>query len=233
MESQLKIEVPESLDGFEELQQLIWSSSKVDVVPSHLLKAHKQHGACVLGAWLSNELVGVAYAFPAVSVTKESYLYSSLVGVRPGYQGQGIGRQIKLAQASWAKQHGYRRIVWTFDPLQVANAHLNIARLGATSQRYLVNYYGDLDDDLNRGLPTDRLEIDWWLDSSRSLVPEVTAQISFPVQLSLEAKRHWRLKTRVEFQAAFQEGLSVIGFEVKEDQATYRLGSQGIGATAC
>jgi predicted GNAT superfamily acetyltransferase len=33
-------------------------------------------------------------------------------------------------------------IEWTFDPLQVPNAHINIARLGAIAREYLPNLYG-------------------------------------------------------------------------------------------
>jgi predicted GNAT superfamily acetyltransferase len=55
--------------------------------------------------------------------------------------------------------------VWTFDPLQSRNAYFNLHKLGARAERYLVDYYGRMEDELNRGLPTDRLEVDWWLTS--------------------------------------------------------------------
>lgn len=62
---------------------------------------------------------------------------------------------------------GIELITWTFDPLEARNASLNLRHLGATSSSYLENMYGELRDDLNQGLPTDRLLVEWWLSSDR------------------------------------------------------------------
>ncbi|GIS67390.1 MAG: hypothetical protein CM1200mP6_04580 [Anaerolineaceae bacterium] len=60
-------------------------------------------------------------------------------------------------------------VTWTFDPLQRVNAIFNLERLGATSQTYIKNAYGELDDDQNIGLTTDRVQVDWDLSSPRVL----------------------------------------------------------------
>jgi len=60
-----------------------------------------------------------------------------------------------------------RRIEWTFDPLETKNAHFNINRLGAISRAYIPNFYGITTSPLHRGLPTDRLLVEWHLDSPR------------------------------------------------------------------
>src|SRR5208282_2978981 len=56
---------------------------------------------------------------------------------------------------------------WTFDPLQIKNAFLNIHRLGAIASAYLVDFYGVSSSRLQGGLPTDRLLAEWELDSPR------------------------------------------------------------------
>ena len=226
MQEKLRIAEPDSLDGLDQLQRQVWNCSETDIIPSHLLKAQQKHGACLLCAWQAEEIVGFVYAFPTGTTDPKSpYLYSHLAAVRPEFQGQGIGRQLKLAQADWARQRGYQRLVWTYDPLQAANASLNIGRLGATCRRYLVNYYGDLDDDLNRGVATDRFEVDWWLNVPRpNRQPSELEPISFPWPLPPASKQDWRLKTRAQFQQAFDSGLSVLDFQVKDGQATYWLG---------
>lgn len=56
---------------------------------------------------------------------------------------------------------------WTFDPLEIKNAYLNIARLGAIVRRYLPNFYGLSSSPLQGGLPTDRLYAECWLRSPR------------------------------------------------------------------
>jgi predicted GNAT superfamily acetyltransferase len=45
------------------------------------------------------------------------------------------------------------------------NARLNVGRLGVVCCRYLPNLYGEIEEELNAGLPTDRFEIDWWITS--------------------------------------------------------------------
>jgi len=209
---------PGDLAEWERLQQQVWGCAAVEVVPAHLLQAHLHHGGCVLEARLGRELVGMIYAFPGPPGS--DYLYSHLAAVAPEHQGRGFGKQMKLAQAEWARERGYRRIVWTFDPLQASNARLNVAGLGATCNRYLVNYYGKLDDDLNRGVATDRLEVDWWLTPPRK--GPVVERIAFPWPLSERA--HWREVTRSQFLQAFTDGLSLIDFEVSQGEGIYSLG---------
>ena len=65
-----------------------------------------------------------------------------MTGVLPEYQNRGIGRQVKLAQRDDALSRGMNLIEWTFDPVEVLNAHFNRARLGAIMREYLPNLYG-------------------------------------------------------------------------------------------
>lgn len=211
----LSVGAPTDLNALEQLQQRVWGCSAQEIVPAHLLQAHQHHGACVLEARLAGELVGLLYAFPGPPGS--DYLYSHLAAIAPEVQGRGYGRKLKSAQASWARARGYRRIVWTFDPLQASNARLNIGRLGAVCNRYLVNYYGELDDELNRGVATDRFEVDWWLgEVTRG---EVTETVTF------ELGTRSREGTRERFLDAFARGLSVISFEVMEGRGSYGLGA--------
>lgn len=210
---------PTDLMALEQLQQRVWGCAANEIVPSHLLQAHHHHGACVLEARLTGELVGLLYAFPGPPGS--DYLYSHLAAIAPGAQGRGYGRQLKLAQAEWARARGYRRIVWTFDPLQALNARLNIGRLGAVCSRYLVDYYGELDDELNRGLATDRFEVDWWL------VPVSRGPVTETVTFEVGVRS--REGTRTRFLDAFARGLSVLTFEVVEGRGSYGLGVLNAG----
>ena len=74
---------------------------------------------------------------------------------------------LKMAQRDAVIEQGIRLITWTYDPLMSRNAHLNIRRLGTVCRTYLRNVYGDLRDELNRGLPTDRFQVEWWVTSPR------------------------------------------------------------------
>ncbi len=152
------------LRAVEGVQQAVWGMPDREVVPSHQLLAAVRNGGLVLGAFSEGRLVGFSYAFVGWR-EGERVLHSHMTAVLPGLQDRQVGYRLKLAQREWALENGYRRVVWTFDPLQSRNAHFNLRKLGARAERYEVNYYGEMEDDLNRGLPTDRLEVDWWLRS--------------------------------------------------------------------
>ncbi len=152
------------LRAVEGLQQAVWGMTDREVVPCHQLLAAVRNGGVVLGAFSEGRLVGFCYAFVGWR-QGERVLHSHMTAVLPGLQDRDVGYRLKLAQREWALAQGYRRVVWTFDPLQSRNAYFNLHKLGARAERYEVNYYGEMDDELNRGLPTDRLEVDWWVSS--------------------------------------------------------------------
>ena len=102
---------------------------------------------------------------------------SHMAGVLPAYQGYGIGVQLKLAQREAILAQGMTDwVTWTYDPLFRTNAVLNIRRLGAICNTYKPNWYGELKDGLNAGVPSDRCQVDWWLDSERVRARSVNAE---------------------------------------------------------
>ncbi|WP_278199569.1 GCN5 family acetyltransferase [Thermaerobacter marianensis] len=104
---------------------------------------------------------------PGPAGEREPVFHSDLLAVRPEVRDRGIGRRLKLAQREWALAQGLHLITWTYDPLQARNGYLNLTRLGGIARRYVREFYGVLDDELNRGLPADRLVIEWYLRSRR------------------------------------------------------------------
>ncbi|MDR7521656.1 MAG: GNAT family N-acetyltransferase [Armatimonadota bacterium] len=157
----------ESLQHIEALQMEIWGMPPHDVVPVHQLKAATSAGGVVLAAFTADgTMVGFCYGFAGWRGGRPLF-YSHMAGVRGGLQLQDIGFRLKCAQREAALAMGYEHAVWTFDPLQSVNARFNLHKLGATASRYYVNYYGQMQDELNRGLDSDRLEVDWALRSRR------------------------------------------------------------------
>ena len=75
---------------------------------------------------------------------------------------------MKWFQRDWGLEHGIEWIQWTYDPLLVNNARLNIHRLGAIASTYYENYYGAMDG-INTGTPSDRVMAVWYLNSPRVL----------------------------------------------------------------
>ncbi len=161
---------PSEIRAAEALQRTVWGAGHE--VPYHLLVASIHHGGLVIGAFLDAELAGFAFGFPALTVGPagpEFTHHSHLLAVLPEYRDSGIGFALKRAQWQMVRQQGLERITWTFDPLQSRNANLNLARLGAVCNTYLPDYYGEMTDEINAGVPSDRFQIDLWVNTHRVL----------------------------------------------------------------
>ncbi|WP_231603375.1 GNAT family N-acetyltransferase [Bacillus sp. FJAT-27231] len=149
---------------FEKMQQLEKDTWGMEPLPIHqTLTAHK-NGGLLLGAFQENRLIGFSYGFAGFA-NGSAYLCSHMLGIHPDYQKQGIGEALKQAQKQEAACLGYKQVTWTFDPLESVNAYLNLTKLKAVCSTYEVNCYGKMEDGLNAGLPTDRLKVDWWIQS--------------------------------------------------------------------
>lgn len=161
------------------------------------------------------------------------YLHSHMLAVEAAYRNRGIGRRLKLFQREEALRRGIRRMEWTFDPLEIKNAYLNIHRLGVIVRRYSSNMYGVSSSRLQATLPTDRLYAEWWMESrrvSRAMEdrPSAPAQAEMNIVVPAEIgawkadaeKRERALEVQREngmlFEQAFDRGLAVCGFRVDD-----------------
>ena len=164
------LESAEEIIAVEQLQKKVWLGSDIEIVPVHMLLAAVYGGGVLLGAYDGEILVGFVFGFPGFELKaghKELHHCSHMAGVLPDYRDSGVGFLLKRAQWQMVRRQGIERITWTYDPLQSRNAKLNIAKLGAVCNTYFPNYYGELRDEINQGTPTDRFQVDWWLNSSR------------------------------------------------------------------
>jgi predicted GNAT superfamily acetyltransferase len=167
----------ETMDDFraaEVLQGVVWPMSAADITPAHVLTTAAHNGGLVLGAFEGEKMVGFLFGFlgtdqgdarrPALSRLKHC---SHQLGVLSEFRDQDVGFRLKLAQRDFVMGQGVRLITWTFDPLESRNARLNIAKLGAVCRTYVREVYGEMQDGLNTGLPSDRFQVDWWITSAR------------------------------------------------------------------
>ena len=149
----------------EELQRAAWGSADIDIAPLHVMLTIAKNGGVVLGAFAADQLIGFVYGFVGMTDRADAQLKhtSHQMGVLPEWQSRGVGYALKVAQREAVLKQGLRLITWTYDPLESKNARLNIAKLGAVCNTYICNYYGELRDDINLGLATDRFQVDWWI----------------------------------------------------------------------
>src|ERR1700733_12036568 len=150
-----------------ELQKRIWGFDDVELLPARLFVVATKVGGQALGAYDDGRMIGFLVSIPGLKPGGGLYLHSHMLGVLPDYRNHGVGRMLKLKQRDDALGRGIQLIEWTFDPLELKNAFLNIERLGAIVRRYSPNQYGVTASPLHGGLPTDRCIAEWWIDSPR------------------------------------------------------------------
>jgi len=226
----------------EALSRDIWGAAERNVVPRELLLTMQLNGGLVHGAFLPDgRLVGFCFGFAGLR-DGQLRLCSHQLGVIPELRGAGIGLELKQAQRNDARRLGYPLVSWTFDPLEARNAYINLHRLGCIARLYDRNHYGQMEDELNRGLPSDRFEAEWWLDRPRARAPvgepvvmlrlagdepirEAVDLATAPAvligvpqdfqalkQRSLELAQRWRLESRAALEAALSAGMIAVDF---------------------
>jgi len=245
-----------SCAGFEELEACVklqietWGYDWNDLVSRKSFHLAQKIGGQVIGAFDSepadgNALAGFVMSLPGIRQTANGprpYLHSHMLAVRPAYRNRGLGVQLKCQQRTEALSRGIRRMQWTFDPLEIKNAFLNIHKLGVTARTYLTDFYGVSSSRLQGGLPTDRLLAEWEMDSARveaALARRQAAPVAIEERIVVPAAiGEWKRQEstrekaqtvqsdlRQKFQKAFTQGLAVVGFSLDSDKnGVYELG---------
>ncbi|MEY8189798.1 GNAT family N-acetyltransferase [Peribacillus simplex] len=173
----------EELEDVRKLESDIWGEN--DSIPTHQTITAVKNGGLVLGAYCEEKLIGFQYSFPGFN-GQTAYLCSHILGIDEQFRNKGIGEKLKLAQREEALKLGFSLITWTYDPLESINGYLNIAKLGGVCSTYIANCYGEMEDLLNSGIPSDRLLVEWHIgkkettDSSGRGIP-----LDFAIENSL------------------------------------------------
>lgn len=199
----------------------VWVGDRA-TMPANILRALEHAGNYVVGLYDGEKMIGASAAF--FGPPAERTMHSHITGILPGYQGRGLGRQLKVHQREWALERGIGRITWTFDPLIRRNAHFNLAVLGAGATEYLVNQYGEMPDDVNRGDESDRLLVSWAVAEPPAPTPAddaVRAVVEIPDDIEAlrrsdpKAAAEWRLRVRNELRGHLASGLRIGGVDAR------------------
>ena len=216
----------------EDVQRQVWGN---DDMPDNadLMLAIQHEGGLVAGAFRDARMLGFLFAFPSATPGVQ---HSHRLAVLAEARGLRLGVRLKWYQREWCLARGITRVRWTYDPLRAVNAGLNVASLGGVSDSYLNNYYGVMAG-INAGLPSDRIMLDWHLDSAPVAArakglppPEAPAAHMVPIPRDIDALMRddpaEALRARMELRAAltgaFAQGLRITGFDTSA--AAYRLG---------
>ena len=205
-----------------------WAMDAGTEITPNLLQAMVHSGAYLSGAFIGDNCVGAAFAFPAT--TEGLHLHSHMTAVLDDYRDQGIGYALKIDQWHWAKKNNYQEITWTFDPLVARNAKLNLIKLGIDISAYYPNFYGDMPDALNAGDESDRVMASWKVVGDQPVAKSVITNpdksdtlIKIPEDIvairsdDISENLKWRHKVREEFMNAFEKGGKVVGFSANNE----------------
>jgi predicted GNAT superfamily acetyltransferase len=210
------------------LQKEVWGFADNELVPLRIFSLAPKIGGQVIGAWEGETLVGFAFSIPGTR-SGHAFLHSHMLAVKSDYRNAGLGRRLKLFQREDAIKLGYELMEWTFDPLEIKNAYLNLERLGAIARRYNITQYGVTSSPLQGFLPTDRLVAEWWLKSRRveellsngqlpSLKEEMCVEVPAEIyQWKAQPETRQRaaeiqLRNRQQFLKAFSDGLTCLRY---------------------
>jgi len=227
-----------SLTEYEEcvrLQLIIWGEDLA--VPSGLFVVARETGGQTLGAFAGDQMIGFTLGLAGIHDGRP-IIHSHMTAVLAEFRDRGVGRMLKLAQRDDALARGIHLVEWTFDPLELKNAHFNINRLGAVVKRYIPNCYGITESPLHAGLPTDRLMAEWYLDSARvrdilrGKAPQYggsAVRISIPPDISQRKQQdaaagaQVQAAIREQFLEKMAKGYIVTGLEIGSTEAAYIL----------
>ncbi len=130
-----------------------------------------QTGGLVLGAYVDAgtpsetcqgilvDLVANVDSYPARRTVSWS--------VPPSRGNRGLGTLLREAERRLHQKTGVDLVYWDIDPLHSLGLHVSLNKLGGIATGFTQEATGGAHDALAPGLGTDRLRLEWWIDSPR------------------------------------------------------------------
>ena len=161
---------PEELDACVDAQRAILGNRARSVWSVPALTAVCQSGGLILGARAGAggdaDLCGALVDLVS-DVDGYPGRHTVFRGVLESARNRGVGQRLRAVEREICQQEGVDLIFWPLDPLRSNEAHVAFNKLGAIATGYRRNLYGEVNDNPNLGLATDRLHVEWWIDSPR------------------------------------------------------------------
>ena len=159
-------------DGFaacEAVQAAVLGASMEPLVRMPMLVGIHRSGGMVLGAYEDTDPVPRLYGclIDLVAAGRQRSRLTVFCGVVPDRRGNGVAVALRREERAMLRAQGVQIVRWAVDPLRSVDAYVALSKLGAVGVAYERDLYGQLIDPANRGLATDRLVLEWRVDSPR------------------------------------------------------------------
>jgi len=235
------------------LQKLIWGANFTERIPAAMLIVAQETGGVTVGAFADDGTM-VGFVFGVTGIRHGNLVHwSDMLAVHPGARGQRIGERLKEHQRDHCRALGVATILWTYDPLVARNAHLNLNRIRARIDEFVVAMYGDsTNSPLQGDMPTDRFVVSWAVDPAQEALPLDALPPELPLAVGEDATEaelidapnvgvriprditalaasdaaaacRWRFATRRAFSHYLTRGFHVRGFLADARGGTYLL----------
>ncbi|MEA1870827.1 MAG: hypothetical protein U9N00_01330, partial [Candidatus Bipolaricaulota bacterium] len=172
-----RLQDPHAFSTCEAIQQEITGTVRI---PTSVMVDIEQSGGLIIGA-RENKAEDSTLAGALIDLVGESRgcksWFTLFHGVRKELQNQGIGHHLRLRERMEGKREGIALVTWAIDPLESKPPHLAFNKLAAIAASYKRDMYGEATAPEHsglatrslamHGLATDRLIVEWWLDSPR------------------------------------------------------------------
>lgn len=201
-----------------EVMAATWGDAQL--LPVEEIRAFAVSGNVPYGAFDGDTMIGYVLGWAGVDA-EGLHLHSHMLAALPERRHGGIGYALKLAQRAQALDQGIGVIRWTFDPLIARNAYFNLHKLGAVADRFDRDFYGQMEDELNRGERSDRFTVRWDLARAPGprQLPEDAREVGVPPDfLALRATdpdgaRSAREAVALAAESLLSEGFVAAGFD--------------------
>ncbi len=120
----------------------------------------------ILGGFVDDELVGFGLVMAAL---EPHTAYGHMLGVLEEHRQTGLGQMLQHAVVKALQEKGITRMYWTYEPLESRNTHIYLNKAGAVVTAYKEACF-EVDCDMHRGLPLDRLMA--YVDLDNPAIPE-------------------------------------------------------------